>query len=244
MKNLIFLFALVSLAVNSSAQINASTDLRNTIRVEGTAQIEVTPDEIYVNLVLEEHIKDKKKISLDEIERRTMNYLKQMNIEPSAIQMENIDARILAARRKQGAEELLTKTIQVKFATTKQVEKIFSDMDSLWIKNGFVARYSHSKMEEYKIQIKKDAIKAAKNKADYLMQEIGQKAGKAVYVHENSGLVSIYDESRAYRGNNFAFQSNSFYSGGVNEEFGAEGFDFGQKKIKLNYSIVAYFSIE
>jgi uncharacterized protein len=244
MKKLTFLLVLISFLGSSAAQINASTDLRNTIRVEGTAQIEVVPDEIYVNLILAEHLKDKKKITLEEIEKRTMNYLKQMNIEQSAIQMENIDARILAARRKQSAEELLTKTIQVKFSTTKQVEKILSDIDSLWIKNGFVARYSHSKMEEFKIQIKKDAIKAAKNKADYLMQEIGQKAGKAVYVHENSGLVSVYDESRPFRGNNFAYQSNSYYAGGSAGEFEDDGFDFGQKKIKLNYSIVAYFSIE
>ncbi len=48
----------------------------------------------------------------------------------------------------------------------------------------FISRTSHSKIEEYRKQLKIQAVKAAKEKAIYLSEAIGEKAGVAVTIQE------------------------------------------------------------
>jgi hypothetical protein len=134
----------------------------------------------------------------------------------------------------------------VKFKTSQQVIQLFSVMDSLAISNAYISKYSHTKMEEYKKQIKINAITAAKEKAQYLLSAIGEKAGKAISVHETNGFVTIEDglvsrENREYgRFSNSYAQSNVSMGG---SDF--EGLDDGisQKTIKLHYNLQAEFEI-
>ena len=121
-------------------------------------------------------------------------------------------------------------------------------MDSLGISKAFVSKYSHSKMDEYKKQIKINAIKAAKEKATYLLEAIGEKSGKAINIEEKSGLVSIDDGIRNGREyNNNTSTSNSWaqtrYMISDGDDGGSEKI-IGDKTIKLNYSINAEFAIQ
>ena len=109
------------------------------------------------------------------------------------------------------------------------------------------------KMDEYKKHIKINAIKAAREKADYLLLAIGEKPGKAISVSEPTGFVSVDDGTYDNRERNY--YSNSSYgivqsrtsgvfSGSdISGERAGEN-TIGDKTIKLNYSINAEFAIQ
>ena len=116
-------------------------------------------------------------------------------------------------------------------------------MDSLGARKAFISKYTHSKMDEYKKQVKIDAIKAAQAKAEYLMNAIGSRAGKPVSVTENSGYVVVDEDRRAFRGNTFTSypQMNSAYESGGSSEDNLN--PLGNKTIKISYEINVEFEI-
>lgn len=233
-------FLLCSLALSLSAQ----PPQPRTIKVVGTAEMDIIPDEIYMQVELREYTstKDKKKYTIEELEERFLNYLnKVVLVENKEVKYDDMSAYISFMRRK-NKDEVITKTYSVKVKNSKQVYLVYSAMDSLAVRNAHIKKYSHSKMDEYKKQIKIDAIKAAQNKAEYLMAAIGSKAGKPVSVVEKSGYVTIDEDKRPYRGNLY---SNT-YSQSVSSNYDGDD-DKGvivSKTIKLRYEIDAEFEIQ
>lgn len=214
------------------------------IKVIGTAEMEVVPDEIYMSVTLKEYTKDKKKFSIEELEKAMVNYLDKITgTDKKDIKMDNMSAYMISLRRK-NKDEVITKSYNVKFKNPQQVAQLYSVMDSLGISGAYVSRYSHSKMDEYKKEIKTKAIIAARDKAVYLLAAIGEKTGKAISVSERSGLVVVDDGTYdRYRSNTYS-QSNTRldnYAGSLFES--DKESTVGDKTIKLHYEIEAEFEI-
>ncbi|MFT5337217.1 MAG: hypothetical protein ACI9YL_001219, partial [Luteibaculaceae bacterium] len=57
-------------------------------------------------------------------------------------------------------------------------------LDELEVEYANIRKISHSRLEQIKKDTRIQAIKAAKEKADYLLEAIGQKTGKALQVQE------------------------------------------------------------
>lgn len=227
----------------------------HSIKVIGTAEMEIVPDEIYLSVTLREYTKDKKKFTIEELEKNLVNFIEKVtSTDKKDIKMDNMSAYVLSMKRK-NKDEVITKSYDVKFKKSQQVYMLYSVMDSLGISKAYVSKYSHSKMDEYKKQIKINAIKAAREKADYLMEAIGEKSGKAISVIEVTGFVSVNDgtydngrENNYYSNSSYGvvqsrtsgvFSSGSFSSEGVSEDN-----TIGDKTIKLNYTINAEFVIQ
>ncbi len=242
----LLLTAIFALAFTIKAQ---DTKNEHTIKVIGTAEMEIVPDEIYMSVTLREYTnKEKKKMTIEELEKNLVNYIEKVTTtDKKDIKMDNMSAYVLSMKRK-NKDEVITKSYDVKFKKSQQVYMLYSVMDSLGISKANVSKYSHSKMDEYKKQIKIDAIKVAKEKANYLLEAIGEKAGKAVSVTEFTGFVTVndgvYDNGRE---NNYYSNSISQYAAstpGVMNLGGEAGNTIGDKTIKLNYTINAEFAIQ
>lgn len=234
----------LALALLLSATASAQEKKERTIHVVGTAEMEIVPDEIHVTVTLKEYIKDKKKHSIEELEKGLVNFLtKTTGIAMTDIKMDNMNAYIMSLRKK-NKEEIISKSYDVKFKSGDQVYQLYSVMDSLGVISAPVSRYSHSKMEDYKKQVKINAIKAARDKASYLLEAIGSKAGKPVSVIETDGLVNIDDGTMSrylFRGNASNSYSQSSYK---NFDMRSEDTDMiGGKTIKIRYDITAEFEI-
>ncbi len=245
-KALLLLSAVFLFAQTNSAQ--TTTKQENTIKVVGTAEMEIVPDEIYMSITLREYTKDKKKFTIEELEKNLVNYIEKVaTTDKKDIKMDNMNAYIISMKRK-NKDEVISKSYDVKFKNAQQVYLVYAAMDSLGITRAAITKYSHSKMDEYKKQIKVNAIKAAREKANYLCDAIGEKAGKAVKVVESSGFVSIddgiYDNNR-YRNSmsNSAAQYNVRYML-EDDKFSGNDETIGDKTIKLSYSIDAEFLIQ
>lgn len=247
-KTIFFLSALFLFSLSSKAQ---TTNREHTIKVIGTAEMEVVPDEIYMSVTLKEYTKDKKKFTIEELEKGLVNFLEKTTVvDKKDVKMDNMDACVIRMKRK-NKDEVITKSYDVKFKNAQQVYQLYSVMDSLGISAAYVSKYSHSKMEEYKKTIKMNAITAAKEKAVYLLASIGEKLGKAVSVSERTGLVTVddgtYDNRREYN----SYSNSNSYSQSFSS-VGGSGFSsdsmidsaVGGKTIKLNYTIDAEFEIQ
>jgi len=229
----------LALALLLTSTLFAQDKSERTIHVIGTAEMDIVPDEIYVSISLKEFMKDKKKNTIEDLEKALVNFLtKTTTVAMSDIKMDNMNAYIISLRRK-NKEEIITKTYEVKFSKGEQVYMLYSVMDSLGISSANVTRYSHSKIEDYKKQIKVNAIKAAKDKATYLLEAIGSKAGKPVSVKEHTGHVNsdaLISQPGVYANS----YSQSYYK---LKEGGGESDMVGGKTIKLSYQITAEFEI-
>lgn len=248
-KTILILSAIFAFAFTTKAQ---ETKDEHSIKVIGTAEMEIVPDEIYVSVTLREYTKDKKKFTIEELEKNLVNFIEKVTTtDKKDIKMDNMSAYVLSMKRK-NKDEVITKSYDVKFKNSQQVYMLYSVMDSLSISKAYVSKYSHSKMDEYKKQIKINAIKAAKEKATYLLEAIGEKAGKAISVSEPSGFVSVNDGTDNYERN---FRGNTYSNVSQSASFGGSGYwdvggsgsgenTIGDKTIKLNYTINAEFAIQ
>jgi len=158
---------------------------QNYIEVNGNAKMEVIPDEIYVNINLSE--KDtKNKESVDQLERKMFKALKQSGIDlekqVSVLDFSSNFQNYFLKRK----DILKSKDYQVIVHDAKTLSKIFVSLEEIGISNINIDRVDHSKIEDFRQEVKIKAIKAAKIKAGALASAIDQEIGRAIYINEGS----------------------------------------------------------
>jgi hypothetical protein len=239
MKKMITLLVLAAFAFPVIAQQNP---FPKTITVSGSAEMEIVPDEIYVLVELKEY--DKKgsgKIGLESIKEDFLNRCKQAGLPDSVISIaayEGDNPSYYSYWRKRGKKDDLYSSIsyQIKFSDSKSMDALVVLLDDNATEKFQVTRTSHSKIMEYRKQLKIQAIKAARDKANYLAEAINEKAGEAVSVNEpeNNNSWSSY----GYPVRNMA--SQSIYRDGAPTN--NTGVDF--KKMKLRFEVTAIFALK
>jgi hypothetical protein len=243
MKNLLLACSIAASSVMYAQTVTPSPVAERTINITGTAELEIIPDEIYVSVTLREFTKDKKKYTIEELEKSFLNFVETTTTTPRAdVKMDNTDATVIALKRKQ-KDAVIDKTYEVKFKNNTQVMLLFSAVDSIHLNNVHVNRYSHSKIEEYKRDVRVAAVNNGKEKAIYMLAPLGQKPGRILTVSEKKPAVSIddgVDDFRAFRGN--VFQTQYSYKDSTVDISGGASYQV-TKTIKLSYEVYMSFEI-
>jgi hypothetical protein len=245
MKNLLLALSIAASSMLFAQTTTPSPIAERTINVTGTAELEIVPDEIYVSVTLREFTKEKKKYTIEELEKAFLNFIETTTATPRTdVKMDNTDATVIALKRKQ-KDAVIDKTYEVKFKNNMQVVLLFSATDSLNISFVRIDRYSHSRIEEYKKEVRIAAVTNGKEKATYMLAALGQKPGRVLTVAEKRPAVSVDDgvqDFRAFRGNVFQPQYESFQrSSGDN--FSTTPSNGLVKTIKLSYEVYMSFEI-
>lgn len=248
MKNLFFALLLACPAL-LPAQTTTMQKTEPSITVTGMAELEIEPDEIYMNVTLREFTKDKKKYTIEELETSFLNFVEKTTSTPRAdVKMDNVTAQVIAMKRKQ-KDAVIEKTYEVKYKNTEQAQMLMLVQDSLHLNSVYIKRYWHSNMEEYKQQVRVSAVTNSKDKATYMLAALGQKPGKILTMYEVYPNVSVdngLEEYRPYRGlysisgKSSAWDYNRQYDG---SGFQLVGDDPVKKTIKLTYQVQATFEI-
>ncbi|MGB0850565.1 MAG: SIMPL domain-containing protein [Bacteroidia bacterium] len=204
------------------------------IEITGTSEIKIVPNQIYMSITLQEHT-DKSKKSIVELEKELVKALKSLGISPSKLVV--ADANSYYGKTGMiGKDVVNSKKFELELATATDAKKVFEQLDDLNIKNAFISRVDHSEMEEYKKQAKIKAIKAAKAKANYLLDAVGEELGPALIVRENTFNIS---------GNHYRSNANSrMFNGFISEsrvDKSETKLDF--KKITISASIYTKWRI-
>lgn len=206
----------IILTMNIFGQSKIDCEEKPYIDVTGSAEQEVIPDEIYINIIIREKYISKEKVTIETQEEKLKTYLKEIGIDIKNLFLSNANADYVKVKWLK--KDVLTKkdyTLKVFNATA--VGQVFQQLDKLEITDAFIAKVNHSKLDSLKREVKILAIKAAKNKADYLLAAIGEQIGKPLIIQETengitptglnilggrSGSTNVYIDGERSLGNN------------------------------------------
>ncbi len=109
-------------------------------------------------------------------------------------------------------------------------------MDDNATTNFFIQRTSHSRLTEYRKQLKIAAVKAAKEKAQYLSAAIGETITDAVTINEPVEFYNPYYNMNRRTSNTMMKQDGA--------EMAADAGPTDFKKIKLKYDVTVVFALK
>ena len=218
-----------------------------TINVSGSAEMEIVPDEIYVNVELKEYQKKgENKKGIETIKTQFLEACKAVGIPDSLISIVSYAGNnpYFWKKRKKDPDLFAGITYQVKFNNSELMDKLVEKLDDDATQGFLIVSTSHSKMTEYRRQLKIAAVKAAKEKGIYLTEAVGEKLGEAIKINEPdentlTRTSGLYGSTQGYnvvaRGASQARLSNEAF-------FDETGIDF--KKIKLRFEVDVVFALK
>ena len=156
---------------------------QNYIEVTGKAELDIVPDLIYLKIILSDK-DNKSKQSLDETEKSMISKLTEIGVDIN----KDLSIKDFASNFKNywisKSDIVLTKEYQLVVHETKTLQKVFIELQNLGISNLTIDKLDHSKIEQFRKDVKNNAIKAARDKAESLTSTINQTIGKAIYIQE------------------------------------------------------------
>lgn len=229
MKKIILL--LILFIVNTTY---SQTENNKYIEVIGSHSLSIIPDEIYLTIRIKEYwleeydnnakVKNfKTKIDLDKIEEEFYRQILLLDINKSKITVESINSYNKTLKK----DIILNKTFKIKFSDINEVENTINALDFKGLENISISDYSHSKITEYRKQVKIEALNQAKIKATYLLNSIDKKIGEPLMIEE------IDNQSSRYLANS---NSNSVSLTNLSE-------NSNSKKIIIRYEFKVRFQI-
>ena len=220
------------IALTTLAGFTQNIDTRKKIEVNGNAEIEVTPDEIYIGISLKEYLKDtRKKITIEDLERQLQAATLKAGIAPEDFMINNVSGYTNYWEKKKDPQFLASKQYTIKVKDLNKLNDIFASVDPKGVAYTNIERYAYSKQEELKKDLKIKALKDAKIKATYLTEAIGEKLGGALEISE-TGSESY---PQPYYRNTMALKTEM-------ADAAMPEIDF--KKIKLTALVRAVFEIK
>lgn len=227
------LFALAIIALFSLNAVAQQVDLRKKITVNGTAETEVTPDIIYLSISLKEYLKDnnsKKKVEITTLENQLYKAVQSAGIPKENLMINNLSSYNIVTEKKKNPDFLVSKQYRLKVTDLNKWNAIMGSIDPKGIAYTSVESYDYSKIEALKKELKIKAIQAAKAKATYMVEALGNKLGGVLDIQEINNEVF---PQQNYRASTMMMKSADMES--------APEIDF--KKIKLNYVVNTVFEI-
>ncbi len=198
------LFLLAIVLCVWSVVADAQESERRYIEVTGSSEIEVVPDEIHL---------------LIQILRRVLS---RAGISDEAIRVQEIGDYW----RQKGKEFLIGKQLDIRFTDFEKINAVIKKIDTKGIESMRIGELKHKDLPNYRKQGKIEALKAAREKASYLVEAMGQKLGEVIRIVEPaSSYVSPYSLYQA--------QSNVSMGTAATEQY---------RVIKLRYEMTARFA--
>lgn len=223
-KILIFLFAALPFISNAQQPATPNHEVPY-IEVTGTADMKVVPDIIYITITLKDKVVNRNNCPIADQEQKLKSLLSSLNISMENLSLSDASSDIIQYKRKEkGVEEI--KVYILKVSTAAQASAVFKGLHGNNIKEAQITGTDHTQITEFNKQVRINAIKAAKEKATYLLAAIGQEPGKPLVITE--------EVPKAYYANQHNYQSNvsSKYDDASDLDV-----DFNQITIKFSYYV-------
>lgn len=240
----LIVIALVSLLSMSCTSQNQE---KKFIEVTGSAEIKLQPDEIVLEIILTEFNGNSKKFKLDDIESEFYKILENNKIDTKKLVLENTNNQwYWYWYWHDRQDQYLTKTINLKLNKETDFLKLSEDLKVKWVQSIRVTKTSHSDVQRIRKEIKKEAMRAAKEKATYMLESVGEEIGGLLSVEELPENVPQQNQNPWYYNQNRSLQdvtSNSYVNSsnvGVDSNAGVQN----SNEIKLRFEVKAKFEIK
>ena len=197
MKNITFLLIVLTFFKIEAQNVSTTVNSIPFIEVVGNAKKEIDPNQIFVSITLSEKSIDNKKYSIEAQEEKLQQLLKKCNIDWSNLTLSDFNSKIIRDKKneigfKQSKEFILL------LKSADEVSKIFKELFDANIKEADVVSVQHTNILEYVKEVRIEAIKSAKEKAQYLLEAIGNKIDQPMEVIEQNRNS---DDFNYYSGN-------------------------------------------
>ena len=230
MKNTLFVILAFAFYTSFGQKRAATTPDIPFIEVTGTATKEIEPDQFFVSITLSEKSIDNRKYSIENQEEKLGQILKALNIDADKLTLSDLNSQIIKDKKgeigfKQSKEFILL------LKTSSEVSKLFTALFEANIKQADVIKTSHTNIVAFSKEVRINAVKAAKEKAEYLLEAVGNKIGEPIDIVEQGS-----DSGRDF----------NYYRGNVtlNREMSETISSSEFKKIVISFSYKVKYSIK
>jgi uncharacterized protein YggE len=242
---LILLFVTAIAKAQQPQPLFAINPYPKTISVSGSAFMEIVPDKINVNIELSEYQKkgDPKK-DIESIKNQFLESCKSTGIPDSAISIVSYSGNnnyYFIRKKKKNTDLFAAITYQVKFKNSKMMDDLVEKLDDNATQNFTIASVSHSRISEFRKQLKIKAIQAAREKGVYLTEAIGEKLGEAITINEPSEWQPFNIDNNAQSNNGYF---NFTTTGNKEEEINTTTPEVDFKKMKLRFEVNIVFALK
>jgi len=182
MKPILAAFAILSiLTVTLFGQ--SIVDAIRGIEVSGTAERMVVPDELTFRITLSERMSGRNKIAIDQQEATLRSELEKIGVDVAKdLSIYDVSARYFRYRKIR--DVLATQDYRLVIRDLEKVAQLQEIADKLNVSSLDLILAENTTIENIRQELRIEAIKAAKAKAESIMQAIGGKVGNAIYVKE------------------------------------------------------------
>ena len=231
MKKFLLIAVLSAFALSSFSQY---VDTRRKIDVTGSAEMEIIPDIIYIGISLKEYYSGNKKVTdIDDLEKQLQQAVIKAGIPKENLSVNNISSYNYILERKKNPNFAASKQYRLKISDPSKFNSIIAAIDPKSIEYTRVESYEHSKIADFRKELKIKALQAAKQKASYLAEVLNDKVGDALDIQELNN-----DESPIHP----VYANTAVMYKSVGLEDAPADIDF--KKIKLNYQMKVVFELK
>lgn len=206
--------------------VNAQEVKKNGIEVTGVAEMEVEPDEVIFSI----GIKADNKNDLADNEKKMFDILKNAGVKNEDIKFKSSYQNIYAKNGK------FSKNYVFKANAKSNLSKIFEDLNQKWVSSLNISEVKSTKIADFRKAVKINALKAAKEKADYLLESMGKKVGTVLEIVEIEDYTSDTVMPEAYKGR---MNSAQLEMADAPVDFSFDNIE----NIKLKYSIKTRYEI-
>ncbi|RFM35261.1 SIMPL domain-containing protein [Chitinophaga silvisoli] len=235
MKKVLLTLLVAGMAITGFAQ-DMNDKKTKTITVNGTSEIEITPDIIYLNITLQEYQKDKNnKVDISTLEDQLTKAVQKAGIPAENLTISSVSGAQWWRKKKKDADFYASKEFRLKLSSLNKLNSILDGVEDAGITNVYISEVSSSKIEDYRMAAKVKALQAAKAKASVMIEGIGEKLGAVQQVVENN--INVFRPAYNNNANVVIRGLNS-----INTSVADTNIDY--RTIKVTADVSAVFAIQ
>lgn len=162
-----------------------------TVEVVGSSKMKITADKIQLIVEIREYFEEEfdpnkdyedyeTKVSIEKIEKKLFNRLKKIGIKNSDVSIRHAGNSWRWHRQ----DLLISKRFIIRQKNLDKLDELLKFSEVRGVNAIYLGKLEHSKTEEYRKQLKKEALKNAKSKAKYLLRELDKDLGEIIKVRE------------------------------------------------------------
>lgn len=225
MRNKILTFILIASTFGFGQNLKNENE-KPYIEVVGTATKLVTPDKIYISITLSDKTIGKESYTIEKQEEKLKTAIKGLNIDLKNLYLSDSNSEITRYKKRETGIRLSKEyTLIVKNA--EEVSQVFKELNKIEIKEASIEKAESSDIVNIRKEVRIEAIKAAKEKATYLLTAIGEQLDKPLTIREESIMPD----------NVLLSNSFNYYKESKTEEISFE-------KIEVRFSYYIKYSIK
>jgi len=189
MKKLIFSVILIILSGFTFAQSGEKNFIDQPyIDVSGTAEMEIIPDMIYLRITINE-TDTKGKVSLEVLENKMKQRLVDLGIDVAKdLSVEDLSSNYIKYFLKE-KDVVASREYVLLVHDASTAGKAVKALSEENISNISLLNIDHSQMAQKRFDLRLEALKTAKVKAEAMAESIWQSVGKAIYITENNSYL-------------------------------------------------------